>query len=318
MKQLRRAVTALAVLVAIGACCLAWREHLKARQALDALAAAEARLASVQPEAPTRTGLAAPLSEPGTAAVPSVPAGVPRGRGRGWGGGPDLASDPEMAPLLLKQRQRQVSMRYAALFARLKLSRATTVQLERLLAEKQLSRFEAMGLARRQGLGREDAQAVARQADVETDALIRQILGDSAFSALQEYDRTYPQRTTVDNLSRQLGYSGAGLSLDQQEHLIAILAEHAPMDEPPSGPAGAIGRGSGFARTSTPEEIEVFFASKAASDAEVIEQVAGFLTPIQVEAVRQQQQDETDRLRLAALRVERIRRAQADRSAGAN
>ncbi|MFT3829430.1 MAG: hypothetical protein QM691_06945 [Opitutaceae bacterium] len=313
MKHVQTAVTALAVLVAIAACCVAWREHARAQRATIAASEAAGRLtvvrsAGTSASAPSAVEMPPPLQE-----GPNL-SGPPEGRppfGRRWGPPPDFSADPEIAPLLLKQRQRQVAARYAALFARLGLSPDTTAKLERLLADKQLSRFEAMGLARRQGLGREDAQALARQADAEADNTIRALIGDAAFTQLGDYDRTYQQRTTVSSLTTQLGYSGAALSPDQQERLITVLAEHAVVDEQSFGPPGIPGNGSVFNRSSTTEEIEEFFATKATSDAEVIDRVSAFLTPTQVEAVRRQQQDETDRLRLTALRIDRMRRAQA-------
>jgi hypothetical protein len=321
MKRLQNAVAALAVLVAIGACCLAWREHAALRRTELALAEAEARLAvlaAAKSPAPVRSGAAAPAMAERNEPPPPPGAAVDRPFRAGRRGDfpPDFSNDPEIAPLLLKQRQRQIASRYAALFARLGLSPEKTEQLERMLADKQLSRFEAMGLARRQGLGREDAQSLAREADTEADTAMRALIGDAAFAQLQEYDRTYQQRTTVNNLSTQLGYSGASMSTDQQERLIGVLAEHAVVDERSFGPPGISGSGSIFNRANSAAEIEEFFVTKAASDAEVVEQVSSFLTPAQVEAVRRQQQDETDRLRLTALRIDRTRRAQEAASGG--
>jgi hypothetical protein len=106
------------------------------------------------------------------------------------------------------------------------------------------------------------------------------------------------------------------MSTDQQERLIGVLAEHAVVDERSFGPPGISGSGSIFNRANSAAEIEEFFVTKAASDAEVVEQVSSFLTPAQVEAVRRQQQDETDRLRLTALRIDRTRRAQEAASGG--
>ena len=226
----------------------------------------------------------------------------------------DSANDPEIAPLLLKQRQRQIASRYAALFAQLGLPAEQMAKLQELLAEKQLTRFDAMALARRQGLGRGDAQDLAREADSEADAAIRALLGDAAFAQLQDFDRTYPQRATVNSLATQLGYAGAPLTAGQQEQLIGVLAAHAAEDTSsttagPPGGFGGPGFGRGFGSDSSAEEIRTFLASKIASDAEAIRTAATFLTPVQVEAVRRALEDETDQVRLAALRVERIRQA---------
>ncbi|HLP02093.1 MAG TPA: hypothetical protein VK163_08705 [Opitutaceae bacterium] len=312
MKHVQPAITALALLVAIAACCFAWREHARAQRAVLAAAEAESRsvMRFASAPAPDSPALEVVPVAPKGSPPPAEPSGRPQ-LGRRSGPPPDFSADPEIAPLLLKQRQRQAAARYAALFARLELTPELTAQLERLLADKQLSRFEAMGLARRQGLGRDEAHALANQADAESDNSIRALIGDAAFTQLEEYDRTYQQRTTVNSLSTQLSYSGQALSPGQQEKLIAVLAEHAVVDEQSFAPPGIPGSGSVFNRSSSAEEIEEFFENKAASDAEVINRVSTFLTPAQIEAVRRQQQDETDRLRITALRIDRMRRAQA-------
>ncbi len=66
-----------------------------------------------------------------------------------------------------------------------------------------------------------------------------------------------------------------------------------------------------FAPGADQAEIRAFFESKEASDAEALQQASAFLNPAQLEAVRQAQQDETTQLQVAALRFDRMRRAQS-------
>ncbi len=221
---------------------------------------------------------------------------------------------------MLKQRQRQVAARYAALLAKLGLAPEQATKLQALLADKQLSRFDAMGLARRQGLGRDEARELAKQSDAESDGAIRSLIGDAAFAQLQEYDRTFSQRTTVESLTRQLGYSGAGLSSAQQEQLIDVLAANAAVGEssggfgpPGGGPPGFAMRGAmgAFGRDASPEEVQAVIEKKAAGDAAALRAASAFLTPVQIEALRQSQQDAVDQLKMAALSLERMRKARA-------
>ncbi|HQF37833.1 MAG TPA: hypothetical protein PK322_01820 [Opitutaceae bacterium] len=230
----------------------------------------------------------------------------------------DSANDPEIAPLVLKQRRRQIASRYAALFARLRLPPEQGARLQELLAEKQITHFDAMALARRQGLGRDEAQALAREADAEADAAIRALLGDGAFAQLQEFDRTYSQRAAVNTLATQLGYEGAPLTVAQQERLIGVLAARPGADGAPlgAGPFGGFdGPGGpaaprGLGNDSPATEFGTLLAEKIAGDAETVRTAATFLAPVQVEAVRRALEEETDQLRLAALRRERMRRTQ--------
>lgn len=306
------------VLIAVAAGSLAWREFVLARRAEAALAEAETRIVTLEKQLQTpkaagaRESFDAENSQvSATGRKASEREQSPRMARRGEP--PDFASDPEIAPLMLKQRQRQIGSRYAALFARLGLSPEMCEKLQALLADKQISHFDAVGLARRQGLGREEAMELARQADAESDGSIRSLIGDAAYSQLQEYDRTYAQRSTVNSLATQLGYAGAPLSSTQQEQLISVLAEHSVLDAPAGGfgvPWGGMPRDI-FGSNAGPTEIRAFFESKAASDAEALRQASAFLNPAQLDAVRQAQQDETTQLQVAALRFDRMRRAQS-------
>lgn len=314
MKRIQPLVTIVALVAAFGALGFAWYEWSLARRTAAELAAAERRYAALQAR---QAELAANNGSRG-AARDGQPADRAVAQDRGPGGRrgmpPDFSSDPEIAPLMLKQRQRQVASRYAALFARLGLSAEQRTKLEQLLVDKQLSRFEAMGLARRQGLGPEEAMSLARESDSEADSAIKALLGDTAYSQLQTYDQTYAQRASVASLSSQLGYSGEALSSDQQEQLITVLSEHAVVDSSatnPGPPGTGWGPNSVFGVNDSAADVAEFFATKASSDAEVIAQVSGFLNASQVEAVKQMQEAETEQLRLTALRVDRFRKAQA-------
>ena len=313
------------VLLVLGVAGVAWREHDASSRQRAELTAARSRIAELERRL---AAAAAPSSVSRPSAVVSGGAGADdqrnepdRGHRPGRRGGflLESAGDPEIAPLVLKQRRRQIANRYAALFARLRLPAEPAERLQELLAEKQITHFDAMALARRQGLGRDEAQALAREADAEADAAIRALLGDGAFAQLQEFDRTYPQRAAVNTLATQLGYEGAPLTVAQQERLIGVLAARPGADGAPlgAGPFGGFdGPGGpaaprGLGNDSPATEFGTLLAEKIANDAETVRTAATFLAPVQVEAVRRALEEETDQLRLAALRRERMRRTQS-------
>ena len=64
-----------------------------------------------------------------------------------------------------------------------------------------------------------------------------------------------------------------------------------------------------FGRDATPDEVQAAIDTRLAGDAEVRQRAAAFLTPAQLEALRQSQEAEVDRMRMAALGLERMRRA---------
>ncbi len=324
MNRPRLLLYAAATLLLLGVAGVGWREHAANFRYRSELATAQVRIAELERQ------LAAAATSSNVQRSPQVVADgagpVARrsepdrdlrpGRRRGFL--LDSANDPEIAPLLVKQRQRQVASRYAALFARLGLPAEQAARLQALLAEKQITHFDAMALARRQGLGRDEAQALTREADAEADAAIRALLGDGAFSQLQEFDRTYPQRAVVNSLATQLGYAGAPLSVAQQEQLIGVLAARAVEISAPPGTGsfggfdgpGGLAAGRMFGGDLSTDEVQGLISAKIASDAEAVRTTAAFLAPAQVDAVRRALEEETDQMRLAALRMERMRRAQ--------
>lgn len=313
-------------LFAAGTLGFAWWQYSLRVRAQAELASTQGLVAELRrqpvPPPPAAVAAAEQVERATGAVVEKVMAredGAGRGRRDRFAGGmADLSSDPEIGPLMLKQRQRAVATRYAALLARLGLAPDQAAKLEALLAEKQISHGEAQGLARRQGLGRDEAQGLARQSDDESDAAIKALLGDGAFAQLQEFDRTTAQRATVTTLATQLNYAGAPLPAAQQERLIQILAANPSSTdgsgEPGFGPAGmpwaVFGRGASSA------DIQASLADKATRDVVVLQQAGAILTPVQLDALRQAQQDETDRLRLAALQMERIRAARGRQPGG--
>lgn len=304
---------------------LFWRERTAARSQAGALAEAQARIAVLEGEldlgkvkdtggpAPARDAVAAPLPPP---AGREGERGRPPGRGRRMEAWAELLNDPAIAPLLQKQRSRQVATRYAALFAKLGLSEEQAAKLQALLADKQLSRTEAQALARQQGLDRGEARDVARQADAESDAAIRALVGDAAFAQLQDFDRTMPQRSAVNGLATQLLASDAPLSAAQQERLVATLAAHAAGDPTSALPMMAEGLGhpggnfvAGFQfRGQSSEQVQALIDRKAAGDAAVLGEAAQFLSAAQVAALRRQQEEQAEQLLLAAKLGEVMRR----------
>mgnify|MGYP007068284940 CR=1 FL=1 len=326
------------LLAMAGALALAWRQHAALAQAQTELVRAREQIAALRQNAaaPAPAPAVAPIT--GAVAAASAPErptgpedGAPLGRpGRFARAIADLSSDPEIAPLLLNQRKRAVASRYAALLARLGLPPAQTEQLKTLLAEKQLSRSDAQMMARTQGLGREEAQRMAQQADAESDAAIKALLGEAGFNQLQDFDRTYAQRTTVGSLAERLSYAGASLQTAQQEQLIQILAANAtpapggrggeagPGPFGGGGPGGRpVGPGPFLGRDISEADTEAYLVAKAAGDATALQQASAILTPAQGAMLQQMQQEENEQVKLSTLTTRRLRQVRGEnRGAG--
>ncbi|MBK8477071.1 MAG: hypothetical protein IPL39_12465 [Opitutaceae bacterium] len=317
------------VLVAAGALGWGWWQHNLRLRAQADVVQLQGRLAELarQPVAPPTV---APVVSVATEAAGRRPptSGPEEHERRGRPGRfarvmAELSSDPEIGPLMLNQRKRVVATRYAALLAQLGLSPAQTEELKTLLAEKQLSRTEARSMARSQGLGRDEAQEMARLADAESDAALKAMLGANSFGQLQDFDRTFAQRTTVRSLAERLSYVGAPIPTAQQEQLIQILATNAAAErgsDPGSGPFDPAGRPAGampfpggeLAEADTPDHV----AAKAATDAAALQQASSLLTPAQLAVLQQMQQEENEQMRLNVLTRQRLRQARHEGGGG--
>ncbi len=298
---------------------LALSQWSAARKAEAKLAEAQLRVAQLEQRSgvsAATAGVDAPAPPAPTAAsamAERAEAAAPRDRGgRRWERMADLSSDPEIAPLVLKQRQRQMAKRYAALVAKLGLTGEQATRLASLLAEREMSEGDAWRLARLQRLGRDEARDLAQEAGADTSDALQTLLGAAGFAQLQDYDRTYGERSTVTSLAQQLAQTGTPLSAQQQEQLIAVLAQNpavaATGDAPPGrGPGGGGAAFASFRPDASAAEVEAALVRKTAADAAALASAAAFLTPAQLESLRASQEASTDDLRLAALRMERFR-----------
>ena len=219
-----------------------------------------------------------------------------------------LADLPEFQRMLALQQRGKVDEKYAALFKKLKLSPEALTQLQTLLADRQGAFADAMMAANAQGLTGQDARQVAgevaRATQKDIDASIKNLLGPQGFNQLKNYERTLPERAVVDQLAQRLSYTSTPLSPRQQEQLVQTLA--APvvpgLAKTAGAPAGAkkpvapiaalpnalssIGLGSG---------VQAPIVNAAVYQAQT------FLSPQQIAALQQMQQEQKSQQALGNL-----------------
>lgn len=202
----------------------------------------------------------------------------------------DLLADPEISSLMLSQRKASLDSRYAALFKKLGLSPAETEELKKLLAERQLSRIETGVVARAEGAGPEDRDAVRdlmKQSDSESDAQLQALLGPDRYNTLNDYEKTATVRTQVDQFAQRLSYSATPLQGYQSEAMVQLLAAMPPPEFPRRSP--------------TPEQTAAYLQDLQKYNAEVYLRSSSILSPDQLNALQQVQQEATDRAKLGTL-----------------
>jgi hypothetical protein len=137
-----------------------------------------------------------------------------------------------------QQVEALVDARYAALFKQLNLTPGQTEQLRLLLA----ARIQAMSGAGAALTPQDPSQrvdmATLRQAvanaEAGVNAQIESQFGDAVYAQFQQYQQTFPQRNTVNQLSQMLSGSDAALTDDQANQLVQILVQ----TEVPQGRGG--------------------------------------------------------------------------------
>lgn len=165
---------------------------------------------------------------------PTTNNNVRRGR-RGPGGGPEafmaLMNDPKVVQLMNSREKLMLDSRYASLFKSLmqgsNLNPQQIEALKDLLVEKQNTTRDIMMTARAQGItDRGEINQLIKTTQAELDTQIQSTLGADGYQQYQQYEKTLPQRSLVNQLSQSLSYTDAPLSDTQIQQLIKILSEN--------------------------------------------------------------------------------------------
>ncbi len=153
----------------------------------------------------------------------------------------ELAKKPEYRQARQALGRGSVESRYAALFAKLKLSPEAAEKLKTLLADRRAAESDAREIAREQGLwgpeNREKLQAVVAAAQAEVDNSILAAIGAEAYAEYQYYEQTLGARGVVNQLESRLQYSESPLSAAQAEQLVSAMAAGGTAQSVP-GPMG--------------------------------------------------------------------------------
>ena len=211
-------------------------------------------------------------------------------RARGAARFAELLADPEVASLMLSQRKATLDSRYAALFKQLGLSPEETEKLKTLLAERQMSRLETGVVARSEGVGRDDRSTMRdlmQQSDADSDAQLQALLGPDRYNTLKTYEQTATQRSEVSDFATRLSYTATPLQDYQSSAMVQMLADN-PAPKSPGWNASE-------------EETAAYLQSLQSYNAQIYSRSSSILSPDQLTALQQMQQEVLDRAKLATL-----------------
>lgn len=273
----------------------------------NARLAAEARLRELQAELAQRraTQIATPPAPAVSTPEPTAPASaengpepvvvsnadsgppLPMSRGGPGGDWAAIMESPEVQQLMSLRARGQLDGRYAALFAKLRLSPAQLERLQQLLVDKQNTQRDVAAAMRSQGLStrRDNAdqmRSLVQTANTEIDNQIRTELGEAVYAQYLEYERTQSQRSFVDRVQQRLSYTGEALNEQQATGLVSVLAQASTTGTSTNrGPFG--GRGGGNVTLTD----------------ETIAQASAFLSGSQLKALQELQREQQAQAELA-------------------
>jgi hypothetical protein len=205
-----------------------------------------------------------------------------------------MFSDPKMKEMIKNQQKAvmgpMIDKQYGALFQQLNMTPEESTQLKTLLMNKMLAGADA-GMAMLDenvdAAKRAELTKQMKAATDEDDAQIKQFLGD-AYPSYQNYEKTVPDRTVVDQFSDQLSGDNS-LSSGQQAQLIQALSDARTgfkwttdysNKNPPDGD---------YAAMFSAEKIDQFTQEKEQFDQQFLTQAQKILSPVQLAQFEQYQ-----------------------------
>lgn len=153
----------------------------------------------------------------------------------------NMMNRPEQQRLMAMQAKAGLDGRYAPLFKQLNLAPDQLEDLKKLMVERQTVGADVFASAVQQRLdpmqNRAELAKLTADGQAKVDGEIQSLLGDTSYSAYQNYQATLSQRNVVNQLQQSLSYTPNPLNDTQTEQLVQILTQN----QPPR-PAGASGQ----------------------------------------------------------------------------
>jgi hypothetical protein len=136
-----------------------------------------------------------------------------------------VAGNPELQQLYVRQQTMRFRSRYGAFYRLAGLSPAQIEKFERALADRAQASIDFAAVAVAQGLKKSDSVVLEllREAEEAKARALREVLGDTAYAELQNYERTSALRGVARDLAGELYFTEAPLSARQADQLTEIV-----------------------------------------------------------------------------------------------
>lgn len=213
----------------------------------------------------------------------------------------DMFKDPQMREMMKAQQKAaigpMIDHEYTDLFKQLNLTPEQAAQAKDLIGKKMLAGAD-VGMAML-----DDSLDASKRADLtkqvkaesdDDDQQIKQFLGDDNYKEYQSYEKSVPDRTTVDQFNSQLSGTATALSASQQQQLVQALSDSRDNFNWTSGlnnEQDLTGNGD-IASMLTDDNIAKFTAEREQFNQQFLTRAQQFLTPEQATAYQQYQKQQ--------------------------
>lgn len=221
-----------------------------------------------------------------------------------------MFKDPKMREMMKSQQKAYmgpvIDKEYGDLFKQLNLSPDQQAAFKDLIVKKALAGADVGFTMLDDSLDSSQRADLAKQAKTQTDAVdseIKQFLGDDNYQAFQSYEKTVPDRMTVDQFSNQFAGTDNALTASQQEQLAQAMSDArnnfkwtSNLNQPNPGMNGDI------AGTLTEDNINSFVQEREKFDQQFLTRAQQILSPAQMTVFEEFQKAQRD-LQVAGLKM---------------
>lgn len=199
----------------------------------------------------------------------------------------DMLKNPAMRDLLGQQQAVQVETGYARLFEYLKLTDEEKAHFKKLLVERAKTEADLGLRLLDSNLTPEQRSQIIAEGEKNKkayDETIRSFLNDeSDWGTFQKYETTRPERTQFETMGRSLfTASGQPLSSQQEDQLIDLMAQ---VRQNPTPEQSQLARAMSNPAQMTDANLKSLLEFQRASNARILQQAAGFLSPEQIKTL---------------------------------
>jgi hypothetical protein len=183
----------------------------------------------------------------------------------------EMMDDPEMRKGLMAQQKMAMDMIYNPMFKELGLTPEETDKFKELLINKQMDVMAMAGDAK--GMGSAENQKKIADQQKETEAKIKDLLGDKRFAQYQEYNQTVGDRMALNQFATQT----PTVTPDQKDQLLAIISDEKKRT-PEAGGTPTDPTLQGVKAMQSDEAMEKLLQQQIDLNARVLERARGVLS----------------------------------------